>query len=257
MRTVVIGVMLVLAVGSPVAAQSFSADRQLRLSFNSDGTVNLVARNVTARDILLEWGRRCQCHVINAEQLTGGAIMLPLQFEHAAQSAVLESLLRQAAGYVLTPKRAGAPTASNYETIYILATSNPVATAYAPPPTPSVVATPGAPDDELPPVVPIPMQGAAPARQAPPQSPASSSAFPSRANSPFVSITPVPGSAAAPGTVVTPGTAGAPGNVQPGGVIPSSPTSPGTVPSAPGTPAGPIPPGTGVRIVPAPQSQPR
>jgi hypothetical protein len=243
MRTVVIGVTLgfLLAASSPVAAQQFSTARELRLSFNADGTVNLVARNVTARDILLEWGRRCQCHVINAEQLTGGAIMLPLQFENARQADVLQSLLRSAAGYVLTPRRAGMQSASNYETIFILATSNPVAGAYVPPPATAISAMPttGAPDDELPPVVPIP----APTTGAPqgppqPQGPSSSNPFGSRTTSPFVSITPVPGPTAAPGTV-TPGPT-APGTMPPGAQVP-----PGGVSTPPR-------PGTAVPIVPAP-----
>lgn len=256
MRTFVIGVTLglVLAVGTPVSARQFSAARELHLSFNADGTVNLTARNVTARDILAAWARQCQCHVVNAERLPGGAIMLPLQFENASQSAVLESLLRQAAGYVLTPKRPGRQSASNYETIYILATSNPVAGAYVPPPTTSIVPTTGAPDDELPPVVPIPLQSGAPSRQAPPQQPATSSPFGSRTNSPFVSITPVSGPAAAPGTVV-PGTAPTPGTVTPGGVMQGAPQQ-GTVPTAPGAPTT-MPSGTGVPIVPAPPAQPR
>jgi hypothetical protein len=246
MRTIVIGVTLglALAIGAPASARQFSTAKELRLSFNADGTVNLVARNVTARDILAEWARQCQCHVVNAERLPGGAIMLPLQFEHATQSAVLESLLRQAAGYVLTPKRAGAQSASNYETIYILATSNPVAGAYVPPPTASFLPTTGAPDDELPPVVPIPAQSGAPAR--PPQ-PASSSPFGSRTNSPFVSITPVSG----PGTVA-PGTAAPAPGVTPGGVM-QGPAVPQPPTNAPGAP----PSGAGVAIVPAPPPPPR
>jgi hypothetical protein len=251
MRTIVLGVMLgfALAISAPASARQFSPGRELQLSFNADGTVNLVARNVTVRDILIEWARQCQCHVVNAERLPGGAIMLPLQFEHATQSAVLESLLRQAAGYVLTPKRPGVQSASNYETIYILATSNPVAGAYVPPPTSSLLPTTGAPDDELPPVVPIPTQSGAPARQAPPQ-PASSSPFGSRTNSPFVSITPVPSpGTVAPGTPVTP----PPGTVTPGGVV-QGPTGP---PAPPSNVPAPLPPGTGVPIVPAPPPSPR
>jgi len=245
MRTFVIGVTLglALAVGTPISAQQFSTARELRLSFNADGTVSLAARNVTVRDILAEWARQCQCRVVNAERLPGGAIMLPLQFEHASQSAVLESLLRQAAGYVLTPRRPGVQSASNYETVYILATSNPVAGAYVPPPaTPSLIPTTGAPDDELPPVVPIPVQSATQPQGPPSQPPPSSSPFGSRTqSSPFVSITPVPGPTAAPGTVTsTP----APGSVPPG-----------TVP-APGGVTPPPRPGTVVPIVPVPPSGP-
>lgn len=252
MRTFVIGVTLGLVLGlagaAPVAAQPVSTERTLRLSFNADGTVTLAARNVTVREILAEWARQCQCFVVNAERLPGGAIMLPLQFENASQSTVLETLLRPAAGYVLTPRRAGARSASNYETIYILATSNPVAGAYVPPPTASFVPTAGAPDDELPPVVPIPTQSSAPARQAPPQ-PASSSPFGSRTNSPFVGSGPAPGTAVAPGFPT-------PGSVMPGTVtVPPGSVTP--VPqAAPGTPTAPLPPGTAMPIVAVPPSGP-
>ena len=224
----------------PALAQQFSPGRELQLSFNEDGTVNLAARNVSTREILAEWARRCQCHVVNAEQLTGGAIMLPLQFENAAQTDVLRSLLRSAAGYVLTPQRAGVQSASHYETIYILATSNPVAGAYIPPPAPPAMPMPttGGPDDELPPVVPVaPTQSVTQQPEAPPANP-----FGSRSTSPFVTITPVPGTATAPGTV-TPAPQQAPGTMPAPGGAPQA---------APGMPTAPPRPGTVVPIVPVP-----
>jgi hypothetical protein len=226
MRILVIAITLGLVAvhTAPADAEQFSAGRELRLSFNTDGTVNLVARNVTARDILAEWARHCQCYVVNAEQLSGGAIMLPLQFESARQSDVLRSLLRSAAGYVLTPQRAGAQGASHYETIFILATSNPVAGAYVPPPAPPVSALPtmGSPDDELPPVVPIPVQSSMPPQGPPPGGATPSNPFGSRTNSPFVSITPVPGPATAPGMPV-PNSGSPPQPPPPGTVVPIVP----------------------------------
>jgi len=250
MRTFVIGATLglVLAGATQAAAQPISTERTLRLSFNADGTVNLAARNVTTREILAEWARQCQCFVVNAERLPGGALMLPLQFEQASQSAVLGTLLRQAAGYVLTPQRAGAQSTSRYETIYILATSTPVASAYVPPtaaagPPP----TTGVPDNELPPVVPIPMQPTGSAQQAPPPAPGSST-FPSRINSPFMGTGRTPGSAAAPG-FPTPGSAmSGTATVPPGSVTPV----PQTMPVAPGMP---VPSGTAVPIVSVPPSR--
>ena len=186
MRTFVISLALgvALCLSAPAAGQ-MPTERTLRLAFNADGTVNLTARNVSAREILAEWARLCGCHVVNAERLTGGAIMMPLQFDGASQSSVLQSLLRQAAGYVLTPRRAAAQGASNYETIFILPTSNPTAAAYVPPPANSsaMVPTRGGPDDELPPVVPIPSSTAA-APQNMPSAP--SNPFGSRTSAPSV-----------------------------------------------------------------------
>src|SRR5690606_4451683 len=102
---------------------------------HGDGTVTLGAQNVSPREILLEWQRQCGCEVINADRMPGGAIMLPLQFDRADQRVVLQSLLRQAAGYVLTPKAPGSTTASDFGAIYILATSSTSAGAtYVPPP---------------------------------------------------------------------------------------------------------------------------
>lgn len=129
--------------------------RSLKLAFNADGTVSLAASNVTVREILSEWARQCGCYIVNWDKLTGGPLPVPIQYERESQKKVLESLLRQAAGYVLTPRRTGSTIVSNYETIYILATSAPVGGAYVPPPGPAVPAmtmpTPGSPEDEIPP----------------------------------------------------------------------------------------------------------
>ena len=46
-----------------------------------------------------------------ADKLTGGPLACPCSIEHETQAKVLESLLRQAAGYVLTPQRAGSTSA--------------------------------------------------------------------------------------------------------------------------------------------------
>jgi hypothetical protein len=159
MRSWLIGAGLVslLAGGaSPLTAQPLEP-RTLQLSFDAEGRVNLSARNVTVREILQEWARQCGCYVVNADRLPGEPLTLPIQFENALQNTVLESLLRQAAGYVLTPKRPGVQSVSNYETIYILATSTAVTGAYVPPPpldTAPPLPTAGAPDDEIPPVLP-------------------------------------------------------------------------------------------------------
>src|SRR5690606_14742826 len=122
-----------LSTATPAVAQ-MPAEPVLQLSFDANGRVTLIAHQVTARDILAEWARQCGCLVVNAARLNSAPLAVPIQFEQAEQSRVLQSLLREAAGYVLTPKRAGSQSASDYETIYILATSNPIAGAYVPPP---------------------------------------------------------------------------------------------------------------------------
>jgi len=211
-------------------------DRVLQLSFDAEGRVTLRAQNVTARDILAEWARQCDCYLVNAEKLTGEPVMVPLLFERQPQSVVLNSLLRQAAGYVLTPRRAGATGPSQYEVIYILATSNPTTGAYptstSAMPMPVPISTVGSPDNEIPPVADI---SAPPANVPPPGQSAmpkpTGPGYPgSGVSSPFVvPIVPAPTSpfttpapqprGGGPGTG-TPGQAPAP---PPGGTVGANP----------------------------------
>jgi hypothetical protein len=191
-----------------------NSTRELNLSFDQDGRVTLAAKNVAMREILAEWARQCGCYVVNGDKLTGPAVPFPLLYEHETQARVLESLLRQAAGYVLTPQRAGVTSRSNFETIYILAASSPVATSYTPPANTGIYSVPtsGTPDDELPPVVPIPsvIPRAAPSAEpnrAPgsstPMSAAPASRTPGMVTT-FVPIVPIgaqPNNSPAPGSV--------------------------------------------------------
>jgi hypothetical protein len=216
--------------------------RSLKLAFNDDGTVSLSASNVTVREILSEWARQCGCYIVNWDKLTGGPIPVPVQYERESQKKVLESLLRQAAGYVLTPKRAGSTIVSNYETIYILATSAPVGGAYVPPAGPTIpvmtMPTPGSPEDEIPavggpvsapPGMPAgpPMPGMPTAMPAGPGLPANTNQIPRPGTTPsvFVPIVPV-------------------------GPAPNAPPVPGMPTNAPAPPSGmPVP------IIPAPQNR--
>jgi hypothetical protein len=206
--------------GDGAAAQAPPV-RTLQLAFHPDGLVSLSAQNVSVREILAEWARQCGCYVVNWDKLAGGPLTVPLQFERAPQGKVLESLLRQAAGFVLTPRRAGSQAISNYETIYILATSTASAGTYVPPVTvpPAVMPmpTPGSPEDEIPGVGLQPgmrPDPPAPPQQAPPPGPgvpgmAPGTAAPRPVGTPgvFVPIVPVgtPQSTAPAGQ--TPGTA--------------------------------------------------
>jgi hypothetical protein len=224
----------VLGWGAGAAAQT--SDRVLVLSFDADGRVNLRAQNVTPREILAEWGRLCQCHLVNAEGLRGEAVTVPLLFEHQPQTVVLGSLLRQAAGYVLTPRRAGATGPSAYETIYIVATSNPSTTGYsaasAPMPAPAPISTRGSPENEIPPVPQIMGQPAAtvppPGQQPAINKPATpGTGLPT--SSVFVPIIAVPSSpfATTPNRGGGPGTPTAPPAGAPGPA--PAPQQPGTV----------------------------
>jgi hypothetical protein len=183
-----------LAGGPAVANAQTAPTRILSLTFEPDGTVSLKAQNVTVREIFAEWALHCGCFVVNAAQLTGGPLQIPIMFDHAPQARVIESLLRQAAGYVLTPKRVASAGPSNYDVIYILATSTataPTPSAYSASsfqsaPIAAPIVTAGSPDDEIPPVQPartVNTPAAPPPAQAPPPA--------ARPSSPGVSIVPI------------------------------------------------------------------
>lgn len=204
--------------GTPARAQSAAPPRSLTIEFHADGAVTLQAQNVTPREIFAEWARKCGCYVVNADRLPGGPLPYPLAFTHEAQAKVLQSLLRPAAGYLLTPQRPGVTSASAYETIYILPTSTASAAAsytpaYVAPPT---LTTPGSPDDEIPPVTPMPD---APARGVGP-APDPNAGRPSGPGVPtrFVPVPILPVGSSAPGTPTA-----APGQPTP------APSTPATV----------------------------
>jgi hypothetical protein len=152
----------VLAASASVASAQ-TADRALQLQFHEDGTVSLSARNVTTSEILSVWLAECKCVVVNGNRLAGSVISTPVLFERAPQAVVLRSLLKQAGGYVLTPRRPGTTGPSAYETIYILPTAAPAApfmtagggAGSAISFQPTQIPTAGAPDDEIPPVMQI------------------------------------------------------------------------------------------------------
>ncbi len=141
-------------------------DRQLEISFHGSN-VTLKARNVSLPAILAEWARLSGCVIVNAERLPSAPITIPVLYENMSQKTVLESLLRPAAGFILSPRTAGRAGATDFERVYILATSNPAPSGYTgstyqPPVTASE------PPPEVPPIPPPPPQTAPPAEQAPP-----------------------------------------------------------------------------------------
>jgi hypothetical protein len=206
---VLVGAML--GVARPAHAQ---APRTLDLKFGADGLVTLSAQNVTVRDILAEWARQCGCYVVNADRLSGAALSVPIAFISAPQPDVLRSLLRETGGYALTPRRAGSTSVSHYETIYIINATSPVAyTAPTTAITPIVIR--GAPDDEIPPVLPL-VIGAEPSAARAPSEPSASQTQPPR-SSPvggFV-ITPVTPVSSSPAPSAPPASPTQPGRVTP------------------------------------------
>jgi hypothetical protein len=165
----------------PVAPQA----PRVQLTFEPDGLVTLITNNASAREILAAWSRQGGSSFVGAERLAGTP--LTLEFRRQPEKDVMASILRQASGFVLGPRRAGTVGASAFEVVYILPTSSPSASAYvAPPPMPAQrpMPTPGVPDDEIPPVMagrgaPGPPQGPQPqAQPAPQQSPAADATRP-------------------------------------------------------------------------------
>ena len=140
--------------------------RKLEISFQGSN-VTLVAANVSLPDILAEWARLSGCVMVNAERLSRVPIVAPIQFENQPQQRVLESLLRPAAGFILAPRKANRPGATDFEMVYILATSNPSQSGYSGMSTQAPISTVEAPEvPPIPPPAPPPM----PETQQPPPS---------------------------------------------------------------------------------------
>jgi hypothetical protein len=138
---------------SVAAAPMPAASRKLDLSF-SNGKVNLTAENVTLVEIFAEWSRKCGCTVTGTEKITGPAVTL--LFQNEPEVKVLDSLLRTVSGYIIGPRPAGTTGASAYGSVSVTARSTPTTSNYTAPAMPAYNQGPtmGAPDDELPPVMP-------------------------------------------------------------------------------------------------------
>lgn len=116
---------LTAGVATPAAAG------ELKLSM-ANGRVTLIAHEVPLRQILAEWARIGQTRIVNADKLVGPPVTL--QLVDQPEGAVLEILLRSAAGYMAAPRPAGDPGTSVYDRILILATSRAPAVTSTPPP---------------------------------------------------------------------------------------------------------------------------
>src|SRR5262247_3772918 len=86
---------------------------KVKITFEPNGLVTLVANGATLREILSEWSKQGGSTFVNADRLTGTP--QTLQFEHQSETVVMSSLLRQAAGFVVGPRREGTRGASSVE----------------------------------------------------------------------------------------------------------------------------------------------
>jgi hypothetical protein len=207
----------------------------------ANGRVTIVAKDATPRQILEEWARVGQTRLVNAERLTAPPTSIDL--ENVPEAQALDTLLRSASGYVAAPRASEVPNASQFDRIFILATSSParpatsVAATPAPAPFQPPVFPPGADspaDDQQnrPPVQPGAVAPRAPVfttfpqpPQVPPVNAPVQGGYPPNA---------VPTAPAATGTT-TPGAGPAVGSAIPGMPVP--------VPQQPGQPGQPVQPG--------------
>jgi hypothetical protein len=139
--------------------------RQLQITFEGSD-VTLVASGVSIPEILREWARVSGCVVVNGDRLPHTPLPGPMRFEKQPQRKVIDALLRQAAGYFVAPRTASRPGASDFELIYVLATSSPVSTGYSGV-TSSVQAPLNPIDSEIPPIPPAPPPVGQPQEPAP------------------------------------------------------------------------------------------
>ena len=125
------GLVLVLAAPYPAGAG------EVRLAFK-DGRVDLVARDATLREILVEWERIGGTRIVNRDRVP--ATRLTLDFTGVTEDEALTTLLRPMAGYAASRRLEPGGGASEYSRIVLmpgLATpATYVASAPAPAPPP-------------------------------------------------------------------------------------------------------------------------
>jgi hypothetical protein len=109
-----------------------SAAQSVKLEFR-DGRVSLSAQNAPLRTILSEWARLGGTKIVNGDRVPGGLVTLELNAVPERQA--LDTLLRNATGYMAGPRQDGQGGPSSYASILILPTSSGLARpATAPPP---------------------------------------------------------------------------------------------------------------------------
>jgi hypothetical protein len=134
-------VVLAIACASLACASSTLAEVTLQIR---DGRVTLDAREAQVGEILAEWSRVGQTTIVGGEEIVGPPVTI--QMVDVPESAALDVILKQCAGYVAGGWPAGLAGASIFQRIMILVTSTaPAPTPRAQPATSlSSGATPGA-----------------------------------------------------------------------------------------------------------------
>ena len=133
-------VMLVTAVSGQGGAP---AAPRVQVTFEADGTVTLSANGATLHEILAEWARVGGTAFVGAERLP--AAPLTLRYDRRPDAEVVASLLRQAAGFVIGPRREGAASiASSIGVVVVVPSSTPSASRYVvQPPSPNEIEASG------------------------------------------------------------------------------------------------------------------
>jgi hypothetical protein len=170
---------------------ALAGDVMLRLL---DGRITLDARDAPVVEILAEWSRVGQTTIVGGEKIAGPPVTI--QMVDVPESAALDVILRQCAGYAASGWPAESAGASIFQRILILAASTAPAAADRALPTPSplpAVAPRVARRTALPPIDVTPPALPGPAFESDP--PAVSGAAPSFATPwvPAQALSPVPG----------------------------------------------------------------
>jgi hypothetical protein len=102
-----------------------------------NGRVSIVAKDATVRQILAEWARVGQTHIVNVDKIPGAPMTLELT--NVPEAEALDVLLRTISGYMAAPREAMAANVSQFDRIVVMptaATPRPPVTASAAPPPP-------------------------------------------------------------------------------------------------------------------------
>ena len=97
-----------------------AAQQQVALQFHG-GLITLRAQNAPVRTILAEWARLGGATIVNGDRVAGPPVTLELTGVPERQA--LDIVLRNVAGYMLAPRRAGASGPSAFDRVMILPTS--------------------------------------------------------------------------------------------------------------------------------------
>jgi len=124
-RILTVAVAGLLWVAAPVSAQVLSVEFH-------DGRVRLTAENVPVSRILAEWARVGGTRIVNGERIPGPPVSL--QLVDIPERQALDTVLRGAAGYLVSARDTFAPGTSAFEKVMVLPTSSRAPTTPAPAP---------------------------------------------------------------------------------------------------------------------------